>query len=114
MTTTVVNIKDTPDFDIRNPDDVYIGRYHQSAKYGTLPSSRWHNPYRIGAYFNRIAGTTAEITRVDSIRMYRNYITSNSKMMAFLPELKGKRLGCWCKPLPCHGDVLVELLDNVE
>lgn len=30
--------------------------------------------------------------------------------MAALPELKG-RLGCWCKPEACHGDVLVELLE---
>lgn len=24
-------------------------------------------------------------------------------------ELRGKVLGCWCAPRPCHGDVLVEL-----
>jgi hypothetical protein len=23
-------------------------------------------------------------------------------------ELKGQVLGCWCKPLPCHGDFLAE------
>jgi len=28
-----------------------------------------------------------------------------------LPELKGKRLGCWCAPLPCHGDILRELCE---
>ena len=27
-------------------------------------------------------------------------------------ELKGKTLGCWCKPYPCHGDVLAELADK--
>jgi hypothetical protein len=27
-------------------------------------------------------------------------------------ELKGKILGCWCKPKPCHGDILVELADK--
>ena len=26
-----------------------------------------------------------------------------------LPELKGKILGCWCKPLSCHGDVYIKL-----
>jgi hypothetical protein len=27
-----------------------------------------------------------------------------------LPELRGKRLACWCKPgSPCHADVLLEL-----
>jgi hypothetical protein len=24
--------------------------------------------------------------------------------------LRGKRLACWCAPLPCHGDVIVEML----
>ena len=28
-------------------------------------------------------------------------------------QLKGKVLGCWCKPLPCHGDVIVDYLDNL-
>lgn len=26
-------------------------------------------------------------------------------------KLKDKVLGCWCKPLSCHGDVLVELIE---
>jgi hypothetical protein len=32
-------------------------------------------------------------------------------MQADLHELKDKRLGCYCKPLACHGDVYVELLN---
>ena len=24
-------------------------------------------------------------------------------------ELKGKILGCWCKPLPCHGDIIIKI-----
>jgi hypothetical protein len=33
--------------------------------------------------------------------------------MAQLPlELKGKTLGCRCKPNTCHGDVLAELADE--
>jgi len=29
-----------------------------------------------------------------------------------LKELKGKRLGCFCKPQACHGDVFVEYLEK--
>jgi hypothetical protein len=29
-----------------------------------------------------------------------------------LRSLRGKRLGCWCHPAPCHGDVLRKLLDD--
>ncbi|WNZ62248.1 DUF4326 domain-containing protein [Myxococcus sp. MxC21-1] len=25
--------------------------------------------------------------------------------------LRGKRLGCWCKPGPCHADILAEWVD---
>ncbi len=32
--------------------------------------------------------------------------------MASLHKLKGKRLGCWCHPDKCHGDILVELLEE--
>ena len=24
-------------------------------------------------------------------------------------ELEGKEIGCWCKPSPCHGDILIKL-----
>lgn len=27
--------------------------------------------------------------------------------------LKGKTLACFCKPLPCHGDIIAEYLDNL-
>lgn len=26
--------------------------------------------------------------------------------------LKGKKLGCWCKPEACHGDVLIKLINE--
>ena len=32
--------------------------------------------------------------------------------MNSLHELKGKQLGCWCKPGVCHGDVLVKLYNE--
>ena len=44
--------------------------------------------------------------------MYTEYIMNKPELLKLIPkELKGKRLGCWCKPLPCHGDVLAELAD---
>jgi hypothetical protein len=30
--------------------------------------------------------------------------------MAALPELAGKHLVCWCAPLKCHAEVLIELV----
>jgi hypothetical protein len=72
----------------KEPYDVYIGR-----------PSKFGNPYVIG-----IDGT-----RDDVIEKYRVWINTQPQLLAALPELKGKVLGCWCAPLPCHGDVLAEL-----
>lgn len=75
----------------KEPFDVYIGR-----------PSKWGNPYQIGVH-----GTREEV-----IQKYREMILGNEKLLAALPELRGKVLGCWCSPLACHGDVLVELVDE--
>jgi len=79
--------------------DVYIGgpmpRYR-------LKRSIWANPYN-KAY------RKGEITREQSIAMYRQYVLSKPELVQKLPELRGKALACWCAPDPCHGDVLLEL-----
>ena len=76
-----------------DPFDIYIGR-----------PSKWGNPY------SHKEGTLAEFkteTRKEAIEKYRDYILSSD---LDLEELRGKILGCWCKPKLCHGDVIIELL----
>jgi hypothetical protein len=72
--------------------DVYIGR-----------GGKWGNPFRIGA----------DGTRDDVIIAYAKWVVNQPSLMAALPELKGKVLGCYCKPAACHGDVLVALVNAV-
>lgn len=69
--------------------DVYIGR-----------GSKWGNPFVIGTDGGREA----------VIEKYRTWIQRRPDLLNDLPELVGKRLGCYCKPEACHGDVLVELM----
>ncbi len=92
MTTEVVNVK-------YESFDVYIGR--ANAHYG-LKASPFANPFRIG-----VDGTREEV-----IAKYRGWILKQPALLRALPGLKGKRLGCWCRPLACHGDVLAELADG--
>lgn len=81
----------------REPYDVYIGR-------GCDPRSgelgRWGNPFRIGA----------DGTREEVIARYadwlREELDAERITLAELAALHGKRLGCWCAPQPCHGEVL--------
>jgi hypothetical protein len=86
--TRVVNLQ-------HEPYDVYIGRSMPG-----LPGRGWGNPFYIGR----------DGTREEVIARYRDWIKTQPALLARLEELRGKRLGCWCKPEPCHGDVLVLLL----
>ena len=43
--------------------------------------------------------------------MYREYLLGRADLLALLPELRGRRLGCWCAPEPCHAAVIAELAD---
>jgi hypothetical protein len=38
-----------------------------------------------------------------------NPLLFEKSRLTALPELRGRDLVCWCAPLPCHGDVLLEL-----
>lgn len=90
-TTVVHNLHD--DF------DVYIGR---AVPERGIRSSKWGNPFVLRN------DTDAERERV--ISEYREWLVAQPELMGSLEELRGKRLGCWCAPKRCHGDVLVELL----
>lgn len=37
------------------------------------------------------------------------YLAHKPSLLERLGELRGKALGCWCAPEPCHGDVLRDL-----
>jgi hypothetical protein len=71
--------------------DVYIGR-----------PSKWGNPFEIGR----------DGDRETVIRKYREWVVTQPHLMAALPELRGKVLGCWCAPKACHGDVLSSLANT--
>src|ERR1041384_4843469 len=58
--------------------------------------SIYGNPYKIGPHGNR--------ERV--IDLYRTYLQKHPDLIEMgRLQLKGKILGCCCKPLACHGDV---------
>ena len=95
--TTIVNIrkvnKQRPKFDI------YIGRATRFTEFTV--SSKWANPF--------------PKTDPKCLENYRKFITqkiTQDPEIYNLEELRGKVLGCWCKPSPCHGDVLIELLEG--
>ncbi len=80
--------------------DVYIGR--EVPEHG-LSASKWGNPF--------VLEDDGDAERDRSISAYREWVTKQPELMASLDELRGQRLGCWCAPKRCHGDVLVELIE---
>lgn len=78
---------------VANSDcDVFIGR-----------PSRWGSPFKIGR----------DGTREQVIKKYETWarllLKDDADFAARVKALHGKTLGCYCAPLPCHGDVLAKL-----
>jgi Domain of unknown function (DUF4326) len=95
MQTVVVNI-------YKEQFDAYIGRAGQGE------DGYFGNPFRMAN----------EISREDTVEKFQRYFTARiEKDVEFrrrVLALKGKRLGCFCKPQACHGDVIADWLNKME
>lgn len=65
--------------------------------------TRFGNNYRLG-----LDGTREEVIAKHKKDFYKN----PELQEAVWNELKGEILGCFCKPLACHGDTYVEYIRN--
>lgn len=95
--TTIINVHDAPRGWQEDNQYVYIGR--KNTQYN-VPQSKWHNPFRVHG----------PLSRHDVIEAFREYLMLEPELLADLHELQGKILVCWCAPLPCHGDILIDLV----
>lgn len=95
MTTRVVNLRRHENY------NVYIGRG------GPGRSGYFGNPFPIGGIDNK--------TRAESIVEFECYfhdrLQRDPEFKRRVEELRGRTLGCFCAPLPCHGDVIVAYLE---
>jgi hypothetical protein len=74
-------------------------------------SSEWANPFKVGKVGKD--GVFKGLTREECVEKYEVYIrTKIEKGEVDLEVLRDKVLGCWCKPERCHGDVLINLLNE--
>lgn len=88
--TRVVNIR-------KEAYDVYIGRA------GKGQDGYFGNPFRLKQDMDR-GGTLAGFREY----FYRRLV-NDAEYRRRVHELQGKTLGCFCKPHPCHGDIIKEL-----
>lgn len=102
MTTTVVN-KRSKGFK-RNDNQIYIGR-----------GSIWGNPFthlplsRTKAQF-QVATEEESMIRYEA--WLRERLASDPKLRDELRKLEGHELVCYCKPRPCHGDIIITLIEE--
>ena len=91
MPTTLVNLRKTKLYDVKIDRDTEFG-----------------NHYKIGIHGDR----------KQVLEKYRTYfynrILTDKKFLGKILNLKGKVLACWCCPLDCHGDVIIEFLDGTK
>ena len=95
MKTNVVNLKN-------EKYDVYIGRA------GRGQDGYFGNPFTLSAGQSRGA----------SLDKYRSYfyerLKNDQEFRNSVNGLKGKTLGCFCKPHSCHGDIIAEYLNSLK
>ena len=92
--TRVVNIKDNKEYaNLKSTSNYeYIGR-----------GSTWGNPYSMLEGDDR-----DEVIRKYEYDFDRGFIADKDQVY----QLAGKKLGCFCKPAKCHGDVLANFLNG--
>ena len=100
---TLVNIHH---LGIEDKDYIFIGRNGTNESFG--------NPFKIPEQGNR-----KEVCRLyDQWLRGKMFIGFNQAQRQWILDnlfiLKNKRLGCFCSPKQCHGEVLIKLLKEIE
>lgn len=96
MATTVVNINTGAHY------DVYIGRAGQGQ------GGYFGNPYRL----QRGEDRGATLARFE--QYFYDRLGTDPEFTQRVLQLRDKTLGCFCKPHPCHGDIIAHYLDHVH
>lgn len=82
--------------------DVYIGR-----------PSKWGNPFT-HIDDRKTAAHFIVSSREEAVQKYKEWILEGDGkwLLDHLHELEGKTLGCWCAPKLCHGNALIEIINE--
>jgi len=108
--TTVINIKDAPEGWEQDERYVYIGRECRRGGHD-LDASPFANPYRVND--PDPDDRNRPMDRQRCIDLFREALCNCPELVERIrTELPGKTLVCWCKPLPCHGDVIAAIANG--
>ena len=107
-----------------DPNNIYIGRggvvfvnRQITNDDGTKTTKKERFPKKDSPFANPFK-VTKSLSRDDSIKMFSKQmmkkLAANPELRSELRALYGKTLGCWCKPNDCHGDVLLEIINQIQ
>lgn len=65
--------------------------------------TQWGNPFEMPDD----GGRTEVVTKFE-----RFYWPHKDKLLDKAPNLRGKVLGCWCHPQPCHGHIIADTVNE--
>jgi hypothetical protein len=86
----------------KEPYDIYIGRPGKG----------------VNGYFGNPIPLRPGDSRGSTLDRFHEYfftrLEQDPEFKAHIMTLKGKTLGCFCKPNACHGDIIVEYLNSME
>ncbi len=103
--TRVINIKSSDNYSANtiDPKFEYIGR-----------GSYWGNPYSIYEVEDLEEDETPRDNVIRKFKYDFTYDCLLNRDKKKVYPLAGKRLGCYCKPEACHGDVLADYLNSYD
>lgn len=115
MTTTVVDLhdrRDHPDYDPElNPNVVYVSRRQWWGPGRLLDEHPLKNPHLVEKPCRARGCHGVLHTREEAIAAYCRRLLAHPDLLALIPPLRGRVLGCWCAPDLCHAHVLAVLAE---
>lgn len=100
MKTRVVNLR-------REKYDMYIGRPGSA---DALGDKHFGSPFPVSKTLSREASVQKFRDWLDG-KLPGVHVRQRKYILANYHRLKSFRLGCFCKPYECHGDVYVEMVE---
>ena len=105
---TVVNVKTSKE------PYVYIGRAMPQRKGSPLA-----NPFKLTPYLRKFGDTARDMCMASYLRWLTEQMAIDDspakreiERLANIAATSDLRLGCWCKPEDCHGDIVKTFIED--
>lgn len=111
----IINIRNAPK-GFKKIDGIHLDRYVYIGRPGYFG-----NPIKISNKYGNFKCSECGEYHFDggsTLKCYKLYLIkrmkSDLKFRNAILNLKDKILVCFCKPKPCHGDVIISILNKIE